>query len=316
VIEFGSLAGRLYGYNNETTEFGFRRMSVGSTGVSTLDVTQSLITGFGIDIEFDGGRVYATSGKVIDPETRTLLGTFPVGSAGPVEPDSAHGKVYFLSSGTLLEFEQATFTLLRSLPIAGVSGTPSSLVNIGGSDLAFRTSADQLFLVHFQSQADTTPPALTLPGDLTVDATGPDGAVVTYSASAVDDVDGPVPVSCSPASGATFPIATTTVVCTARDAAGNAAAGSFRVTVRGALDQIAALRGEVALLPYQTLRGSLDTKLRAAATAISNGRPARACARLNDFINQVRTNAGKRIPTATANKWIADATRIRAVISC
>lgn len=76
---------------------------------------------------------------------------------------------------------------------------------------------------------------------------------MTYSASAVDDVDGPVPVSCSPASGATFPIGTTTVVCTARDAAGNAAAGSFRVTVRGALDQIAALRAEVALLPAQNL---------------------------------------------------------------
>lgn len=155
VIEFGSSATRLYGYNNETTEFGFRRMTVGSSGVSTVDVAGGVISGFGVDIEFDGGKVYATNGAVIDPEARTLLGTYQVSSAGPVEPDAAHGKVYFVSSGELSEFDEAMFTLRQSFPIAGMTGTPSSLVNIGRSDLAFRTSGDQIFLVHFQSSPTT-----------------------------------------------------------------------------------------------------------------------------------------------------------------
>jgi hypothetical protein len=79
---------------------------------------------------------------------------------------------------------------------------------------------------------DTTPPALTLPADKTVDATGLSGAVVTYSATASDLVDGSVAVNCSPASGATFAPGTTTVHCSATDAAGNTANGSFTVTVK------------------------------------------------------------------------------------
>src|SRR5207248_3071590 len=58
---------------------------------------------------------------------------------------------------------------------------------------------------------DTTPPTLTLPANLVVDATSGAGAVVTYIASAVDTVDGSVAVTCVPASGATFAIGTTTV---------------------------------------------------------------------------------------------------------
>jgi hypothetical protein len=78
---------------------------------------------------------------------------------------------------------------------------------------------------------DTTPPALTLPDDKTVEATGPNGAQVNYSASASDLVDGSVTPTCSPASGSTFALGTTTVHCAATDAAGNQATGSFDVTV-------------------------------------------------------------------------------------
>jgi hypothetical protein len=78
---------------------------------------------------------------------------------------------------------------------------------------------------------DVTPPVLTLPADITAEATSPAGAVVSYSASAVDDVDGPVVVNCTPVPGSTFPLGTTTVQCSAQDAAGNVAHGSFHVNV-------------------------------------------------------------------------------------
>ena len=82
------------------------------------------------------------------------------------------------------------------------------------------------------SLPDSTPPVLTLPANLVVEATSPAGATATYSASANDDTDGSVAVNLSPASGSTFPLGTTTVTASAKDAAGNTATGSFTVTVR------------------------------------------------------------------------------------
>jgi hypothetical protein len=79
---------------------------------------------------------------------------------------------------------------------------------------------------------DTTPPALTLPADLVVEAPGPAGTTVTYAASATDLVDGPVQATCTPASGTALPVGRTTVDCTASDAAGNVTRGSFSVEVR------------------------------------------------------------------------------------
>jgi predicted secreted hydrolase len=82
---------------------------------------------------------------------------------------------------------------------------------------------------------DTKPPVLTLPADMTVmPSAGANfqSAPVAYTATATDVVDGQVPVTCTPASGAAFKVGTTTVNCSAKDAAGNTATGSFRVTVR------------------------------------------------------------------------------------
>ena len=78
---------------------------------------------------------------------------------------------------------------------------------------------------------DTTPPVVTVPPNATVEATGPTGAVFTYAASATDNIDGVVPVTCTPASGSTFPLGTTTVTCTATDTHGNIGSASFTVTV-------------------------------------------------------------------------------------
>lgn len=80
---------------------------------------------------------------------------------------------------------------------------------------------------------DTTAPSITgVPANITTPATGVAGAVVTYSSpTASDIVDGPVSVTCSPVSGSTFAPGTTTVHCTATDAAGNTSSVSFTVTV-------------------------------------------------------------------------------------
>src|SRR5205823_6431301 len=78
---------------------------------------------------------------------------------------------------------------------------------------------------------DTTPPVISVPSDISTTTEAPSGKVVTYSASATDNLDGPIPVSCSPASGSTFPVGTTSVGCSATDSHGNSASASFNVTV-------------------------------------------------------------------------------------
>jgi hypothetical protein len=78
---------------------------------------------------------------------------------------------------------------------------------------------------------DTIAPAIQVPSDMSVEATGPDGAVVTFTATATDAVSGDIEVMCEPASGSVFPIEETVVKCTATDEAGNSGTAAFRVTV-------------------------------------------------------------------------------------
>ncbi|MET0165776.1 MAG: PxKF domain-containing protein, partial [Vicinamibacterales bacterium] len=78
---------------------------------------------------------------------------------------------------------------------------------------------------------DVTPPSITGAADKTVEATSVAGALVTYAVSAYDAVDGDVAAPCSPASGSTFTLGNTTVACSAKDAAGNQANGTFTVSV-------------------------------------------------------------------------------------
>jgi predicted extracellular nuclease len=80
---------------------------------------------------------------------------------------------------------------------------------------------------------DRTPPVVTVPAvSPVVNASSPNGAVVTFSVSATDAQDGTPPVSCVPASGSTFPVGVSTVTCTATDAGGNVTRVDFPVTVK------------------------------------------------------------------------------------
>lgn len=78
---------------------------------------------------------------------------------------------------------------------------------------------------------DSMAPVLDLPAPIKSEATGPDGASVSYHAIAKDDLDPSPVVKCSPASGSSFSLGTTTVACTATDYVGNSSSGSFSVTV-------------------------------------------------------------------------------------
>jgi hypothetical protein len=80
---------------------------------------------------------------------------------------------------------------------------------------------------------DRTPPVLTLPTDMAVEATGDAGAVVNYPAAGATDTIGVTSLIYSKASGTLFPIGVTTVTVTAKDAANNTSVASFNITVNG-----------------------------------------------------------------------------------
>lgn len=117
-------------------------------------------------------------------------------------------------------------------PTTQVTCAPASgsLFPLGATTVSC-TSADNESGSFTVTVVDTTGPALTLPGPISIKATSSAGAAVSYNASAVDAVDGAVSVSCSPASGSTFPVGTTSVQCSASDSRNNASSGSFTVTV-------------------------------------------------------------------------------------
>src|SRR6185436_3938952 len=103
---------------------------------------------------------------------------------------------------------------------ASGSAFPIGTTKVGCSatDKHGNTSASKSFDVIVK---DTIAPALTLPANVAVDATGLNGAVVRFTATALDGVDGIVAVRCEPASGSSFPVGTTPVSCSAIDRAGN-----------------------------------------------------------------------------------------------
>jgi hypothetical protein len=163
-------------------------------------------------------EVVDTTAPVVDP-VGNLLGIEATGPGGAVatfaSPDwtdavSGSGKATCApASGSMFVLGTTTVTC-SATDGAGNTGDTSFSVQV----------------------VDTTAPALSLPGDITREATGPSGAAVSFTATASDVVSGAVPVTCSPVSGSTFGLTTTTVHCSAQDGAGNTGNGAFHVTVR------------------------------------------------------------------------------------
>lgn len=124
-----------------------------------------------------------------------------------------------------------------STTYTSLSPTPSHVYTVGGRAVSLVLTVtdedgthDFVAMPLIAYDQDTEPPLVEPPADMTVEATGPSGAVVSFSATATDDVDGPIPAACA-TSGQTFSIGEHTVTCTASDAAGNPAQATFTIIV-------------------------------------------------------------------------------------
>jgi hypothetical protein len=160
---------------------------------------------------------------------------------------------------------------------------------------------------------DVEAPTITVPADMTVDASSPGGAYVNYTVTWNDNVR-VTSNSCVPASGAMFQVGLTTVQCSASDAAGNKALGSFGVTVLGASDQMLGLLEYVLSLnlPNGTTN-PLAAQLRAASRTTDVHV---SCVKMRDFINMVAKDGGSTITTAEYSYMTDRATTIMDALGC
>jgi hypothetical protein len=145
---------------------------------------------------------------------------------------------------------------------------------------------------------------------VTVNATSPSGAVVTYDPAATDNV-GVTSLLCEPASGSVFSVGSRTVSCTASDAAGNSASKSFTVSVIGAREQMANLMEYVESrgLPNGTAN-PLINQLKAAYSEQEN-----ECKKVSDFIAMV-SKKSSGIDPDDATYMAAEANRILGALGC
>ena len=116
---------------------------------------------------------------------------------------------------------------------------------------------------------DTAPPVLWVPSDVVEEATSNLGARVRFSTSATDQVDGAVPVTCTPTSGTSFPLGATLVTCSAVDRAGFAVIGEFLVTVLDSRPPALKLPGS--LTEEATSKDGAQVRFAASATDLVDG---------------------------------------------
>lgn len=139
-----SQAGILYGYNNETTEFGLRKLRVDPDGLTEeRPVIQRVIEGFGVDIVSSGDRIYSTSGHVVDARTGNLLGTLP--GRGSVAVSPAGKRVYILNNDAR-KLEAYDSERLVGVGSRAIEATGSHLTDLGGTALAYRTEREVIII--------------------------------------------------------------------------------------------------------------------------------------------------------------------------
>lgn len=185
VIAFGESPSTLYAYDNDDTGFEFERLLIHENGIGLRDSVDSfnsdLIAGFNVDIQYESGLLYTSSGRVIDPERLTLVGSFVGSTFLDAEPfnvyaDGSTGRVFYLvipnnSNGQGRRYQIRGYDLDTRVPLGsilfpGETRAPSSLIRWGADGLAFRTSDDKVFLAR-------TPmvPSPSFEADLSVSAT-------------------------------------------------------------------------------------------------------------------------------------------------
>ncbi|QRN96868.1 HYR domain-containing protein [Archangium violaceum] len=138
--------------------------------------------------------------------------------------------------GAAVTFAEATASdAVTAMPAVTYSHASGSTFSLGETEVTVKAkdSAGNTGTCSFRvTVKDSTRPSLTCPALVVAEATSASGALVTYDAAESSDSVSPVSVSYSQVSGSEFPLGTTPVTVSAKDAANNTATCSFDVRVR------------------------------------------------------------------------------------
>ena len=152
-IEFSDSESTLYGLNTDG-EYGFRTMTVDSSGVSIVALASDLFKPPAL-FDFQNGLVYASSGRVMNPTSLQLVGTYSVKDYGAVKVvDSVVGRAFALTTSdfynySLEVFDLDDFTLQASQVISGL-GLPyvaRSFIRWGTDGIAIGAEQGRLLLI-------------------------------------------------------------------------------------------------------------------------------------------------------------------------
>lgn len=148
-IQSGNDASTLYA-PAQTSPTDFYILGVTTSGVSVSRTYPGVLTfptpNYGIHYDTGTGLIYWDGGQVLDPSNGTVVGTF--NASGITVPDSGLNRVFFVgqtsaqvgtSDFTIQAFDQQHFTLVDSITISNVVGSPTGLIRWGTSGLAFTT---------------------------------------------------------------------------------------------------------------------------------------------------------------------------------
>ena len=183
-------------------------------------------SGCGLTTEAMGN--YDTCDSVLGP-IDTIPPVIAAHGDETVEATSASGAIVVYTSPATTDAVDGP-GVATCLPASGSTfALGDTTVTCNAEDAAGNDAIPTTFVVHV---VDTTPPVVTVPSDITEEATSPSGNVVTFTATANDIVDGSITPTCLPASSSTFAITTTLVTCSATDAHGNTGSASFNVIVQ------------------------------------------------------------------------------------
>jgi hypothetical protein len=147
-----------------------------------------------------------------------------------VPATSAEGAVVTFTA-TAVDFAERIIPAVCTPETGSVFPVGTTTVSCTATDYEHGASHGTFRVTVTEAPEEEPPPALLLPADITAEASTPDGTRVTFTATAHDETDGELAVACAPASGATFPIGTTVVTCSATNSRGITATGTFQVTV-------------------------------------------------------------------------------------
>ncbi len=152
-------------------------------------------------------------------------GSVPV--AIPVAPRSGSDNPTVVQRTFTVTNASTTSTGQLSFSVPVISQTASS------PTLQLNNAVALVYVVFAGCEPPNTAPTLVLPNDMTIEAVSASGAPVSFVVTATDNEDGDLTstVTCSPASGSTFPLGITTVNCSVTDTEGETTTGSFKITV-------------------------------------------------------------------------------------